>query len=137
MEIAAVRAALAESCATVVDATGAALAASNYIPDSADPPFAYPTDSGGTYSVDLDGSTDAVVTMRVLTSRAEDQAGQELLDAFLATAGPTSIKAAIEADPTLGGECSDLAVTGWSGYELYDVAGTEYYGAELTVEILG
>lgn len=137
MEIADVRAALATALATVVDGTGAALVASAFVPDSIDPPFAYPADAGGTYQVDLTGSTDAVVTVRVLTSRGEDQAGQELLDAFLASSGPTSVRAAIEADPTLDGECADLAVTGWSGYQLYDVAGAEYYGAELTVELLG
>lgn len=137
MEIKDVRAALAAACRTVVDSTGAALEASAFIADSVDPPFAYPVDAGGTYDTTLDGLADATVTLRVLTSRSEDQAGQELLDAFLASTGPTSIKAAIEADPTLGGECSDLAVTGWSGYQPYEVAGTDYYGAELTVEVLG
>lgn len=137
MEIKDIRAALAAACRTVVDGTGAALEASAFIADSIDPPFAYPVDSGGTFDVSMDGLADATVTLRVLTSRSEDQAGQELLDDFLASTGETSIKAAVEADPTLGGECSDLHVSGWSGYQLYEVAGTDYYGAELTVEVLG
>nr|MDT0658027.1 hypothetical protein [Micromonospora sp. DSM 115978] len=137
MDISAVRRGLADACATVVLPDGGRLATSHYIPDSVDPPVVYPAESTGTYNTSLDATTDATVTLRVLTSRAEDQAGQELLDALLSDEGPSSLIAAIHTDPTLGGECSDATVTGWSGYTLYDVAATEYYGAELTVEILG
>jgi hypothetical protein len=76
------------------------------------------------------------VTVRVTTARCEYQRGRERLDAFLSDDGPTSIKAALETDPTLGGECADLRVAGWDGYRTYEIAGTEYYGAEITVVVL-
>jgi len=136
MEIKDIRAGLAAACRTVIDDTGAQLEASPFVPDSIDPPWAYAGETVGTYDVAMDGLSDATVTLRVITSRNDDQRGQELLDAFLASFGSTSVKAAVEADPTLGGECSDLQVSGWSGYQMYDIAGTPYYGAELTVAVL-
>lgn len=137
MEIAEIRAALAAACATVVvPPDDRALDARPYVPDSVIPPCAYPAESSGTYDDTLDGTGAAVVTMRVLTSRGESAAGQAALDALLASSGPSSIKAAIEVDPTLGGACSSVVVDGWDGYQLYDVGGTEYYGAELQIGVL-
>lgn len=136
MEISGIRVALAAACTNVVDTTGAKVQALGYQPDSLDPPCVYAGESTGSYDDTLDGLGSATVTMRLIVSRGDDLSGQALLDALLASAGPSSVKAAIEADPTLGGECSDLHVSGWSGYQLYDVAGTEYFGAELTVEVL-
>lgn len=136
MEIGEIRAALAAACAEVVDTTGTRVQSLAYQPDSLDPPTVYAGESSGSYDDTLEGLGSATVTVRIIASRGDDAAGQELLDALLASSGPSSIKAAIEADPTLGGVCSDLAVTGWDGYRLYDVAGTEYFGAELTVEVL-
>ncbi|HEU4422063.1 MAG TPA: hypothetical protein VFR67_05925 [Pilimelia sp.] len=136
MDIAAIRRAIAAASRTVVDASGARLEASHFVPDSIDPPFAYPAATDGNYDETTDLAAGVVVTVRVLTSRAEDQSGQELLDGYLADSGPTSVKAAIEADPTLGGLVDDLAVTGWSGHRLYEIGGVDYYGAELTVVIL-
>lgn len=131
MDVKAIRRAVAAAARTVPG-----LEASHYVPDRIDPPYAYPAATDGNYDETTDGAAGVVVTVRVLTSRAEDQSGQELLDAYLATSGATSVKAAIESDPTLGGLVDDLAVQGWSGYRLYEIAGTDYYGAELTVVIL-
>lgn len=136
MEPAAIRAALATAMAPVVGAGGRQLQSTGYAPDAVDPPWAYPASMTGTYDETLDGDAGMVVTLRVLASRAEDRAGQEMLDAFLAESGPTSIKASLEADPTLGGLIDDLQTQGWDGYRMYEVAGTDYYGAELTVVIL-
>lgn len=135
MDPAAIRTALATALRTVVDDAGAQLEASPFAPDALDPPWAYPGQMVGEYDQTMGGLSGLTVTVKVMTSRAEDQRGQELLDAFLADAGPTSIKAAIEADPTLGGECADLHVAGWDGYQTYEIAGAEYYGAELTVVV--
>lgn len=136
MNIKAIRAALGTACGTVVLPDGGHLLGYRSVPGAGDPPFAYPADSAGTYGDTLDDTGAASVTMRLVTGRGEDAAAQELLDALLADSGPGSVRVAIEADPTLGGECSDLAVTGWDGYQSYDVGGTEMYGAELTVEVL-
>lgn len=135
MDVAAIRAALASALATVTDGAGTDLQSTGYAPDSADPPWAYVADMQGAYDASMDGLVDLTATVRLLTSRSEDRRGQELLDAFLKDSGATSVKAAIESDPTLGGKCSDLAVTGWDGYASVELAGVEYYGADLTVVI--
>lgn len=49
---------------------------------------------------------------------ANDIASQDTLDQLLTSSGPTSVKAAIEADCTLGGIVQDLRVTKMSGYQL-------------------
>lgn len=121
MDLADIRATIAAACRTV---TG--LEASPFIPDSIDPPFAFPGQVEWTYHETVDEAAGAVITLKLLTSRAEDQAGQELLDALL---GP--VKTAIEAATGY-----DMTVSGGSGYRLVDAAGIEYYGAELTVLVL-
>lgn len=136
MDLGAVREALAAACRTVVDASGRLLTAYAYAPDAADPPCAYPLPETGNYGADLDGDMDVVVTLRVLTSRAEDRAGQEHLDALLAKDGATSLRAALEADQTLGGLVSAVTAVGWDGYRTYEVAGTEMFGADLAVEVM-
>ncbi|MDP8930466.1 MAG: hypothetical protein M3O70_18335 [Actinomycetota bacterium] len=70
------------------------------------------------------------------TGLAHDVAAQKRLDTYLAPFGPTSVRAAVEADPTLGGIVDSLAVTGMTGYRTYIMeANVLYLGAELTVEI--
>lgn len=135
MDIAQIRLKVAAACRTAVDGTGVHLEASHYIAGPITPPFAYPAAADGNYDDTLDGAATAVVTVRLLTSRAEDQSGQELLDAFLATTGPTSVKAAIESDAALNALVDDLQVSGWSGYRLYEIGGVDFFGAELTVVI--
>lgn len=132
LDVAAVRAAVAAAAATVTPPTGTTrtLLATAYAPGAIDPPFAYPSETDGNYHETMDGAGGAVVTLRILTSRSEDQAGQALLDAFLASEGASSVKTAIEAAmPTAN-------VTGCAGYRPYEHAGTTYYGAELTVVVL-
>lgn len=82
-------------------------------------------------------------TVRVLSSRADDEAGQDLLDSYLAGSGQSSIKAAIEAargapgQLALNGACHDLRVEGWSNYTMFEHAGVQYLGAELSVLVIG
>lgn len=128
MDVKAQRAAIADAAATV--SSPRELAATAYAPGAIDPPFAYPSETDGNYHDDLDGSAGLVVSLRILTSRAEDRSGQELLDGYLASEGPTSVPAAIEA------AVPSATVTGFSGYRMYEHAGVDYYGAELTVVVL-
>lgn len=52
-----------------------------------------------------------------------DIGAQELVDRMLAPSGSGSVKAAVEADPTLGGIVSDCWVREASGNELYSLPG--------------
>ena len=56
---------------------------------------------------------------------------------FLRPSGPGSIKAALEADRTLGGLVDALVVAKRFGYGVYDVGGIDYLGARFTVRVWG
>lgn len=129
MDVKAIRQAVAAAAGTVVSPRR--IAAHGYAPDSIDPPFAYPAGTDGNYHETQEGRGGLVVTLRILTSRSEDRAGQELLDDYLASEGATSVPAAIEAAAGI-----DATVSGFTGYRTFEVGGTDYYGAELTVVVL-
>jgi hypothetical protein len=61
------------------------------------------------------GKSSAVSTMDftciVIVGRWVDRVAHTALDGYLSPDGATSIKTALEADPTLGGACSDLIVS--------------------------
>ncbi len=50
-------------------------------------------------------------TVFVIVGRASDRAGLEALEAYMSQAGTLSIRAALEADPTLGGVVSSAYVS--------------------------
>lgn len=62
--------------------------------------------------------------------------GQEVLDEYLADAGPQSIKAALRGDRTLNGIVSTLDVQGWRDYGVIDIGvGIEYVGAIIDLQV--
>ena len=79
--------------------------------------------------------------VKILVSTAHDVSAQRLLDGYLASAGDTSVKAAIEDDMTeltVGDEVvADYAqATEVLHYGLTDWAGVTYLGADMHVEVL-
>lgn len=75
-------------------------------------------------------------TVRLMVGAASDIGAQKKLDAFLAPSGASSVKAALEADPTLGGDIEDLHVTKCTGYRLFPRDGHgPALGAEWTVRV--
>lgn len=77
------------------------------------------------------------IRVRVLVSRAAEQAGQDKLDDYLVP-GTTSIDDAINGDRTLGGvadfcEVEDHCV----GYGVYQHSGVEYWGFETLLRVVG
>ena len=78
-------------------------------------------------------------TMRVqaFVALVSDIGAQKILDRFLSPDGAFSIKAAIEADATLGGVVSDLQVTTAAGEQVYvRDQGGPVLGSEWTVRVL-
>ena len=69
---------------------------------------------------------------------SSDIGAQKKLDAMLAPSGATvSVKAAVEADRTLGGVVHDCRVVSCTGYRVYITpAGTGVLGAEWSVQVL-
>jgi hypothetical protein len=134
MDLAAIRAALAAAAAAVT--TTPALTGFGYRPDSIpEPAFVV-----AGYQIAFDvaaarGADQVTFTCLLLVSRADDLSGQAQLDALMAGAGAGSLKAAIEADGTLGGLCDWLQVAAIDTSDLVDYAGTQYYGARITVEV--
>lgn len=136
MDIAAVRAALASAAEDAAGTTG--LTCHGYIPDSITPPTLFVAG----YVIGYDtaaarGSDTVTYTLRLLASRADDQSGQARIDAWAAGSGAGSLKAAIEADPSLGGLVDWTHMTAMDTSDLVVHAGTVYYGAEITVEVTG
>lgn len=115
----------------------------DHVPDSVSEPCFYPHDIAiefdKTYGRGLD---EALITCMVLVSRADDAAGQQNLRTFLSH-GASSLKAALEAargepgELALGGAADDLHVQRVTGYAVYTVGETAYYGAKLIVRIIG
>ncbi|MFO7164879.1 MAG: hypothetical protein DIU75_016240 [Mycolicibacterium hassiacum] len=140
MQISAIRDALAD----VVRSKIPELNCFGYLPDSIPEPCFYV----GEVEIDYDrafrrGMDELTITCRVLTSRADDRAGQEALDRYLAGSGRYSIKAAIESargapgQPALGGLCHDLHVQRVQAYRMYQVGEVQYYGAEIMLRVIG
>jgi hypothetical protein len=136
VDLTAIRQGLADAAADAV--TTPALNTYGYVPDAIVEPCFFPADVDidflGAMSRGMDTITD---TCRVLASRADDKAGQALLDSYLKGSGTTSIKEALEESPTLGGACDDLVVLRVQGYRLYEHHNVHYVGAEFVVKVVG
>jgi len=112
-----------------------------YTPDTVSPPCFYPaeitfdrTAAGGRTFGELRGYD---IACRVLTSRADDLAGQALLDQYLSEGTTDNIVAALETDQTLGGIAKTVLVYRVDGYRLYTVGADMFYGATFHVQVNG
>lgn len=84
-------------------------------------------------------------TCTVLASAADDKDGQDLLDAYLSRSGSKSIRAALLAargepgEAALDGAADDLVISRIDGYRMVTYApdGGTYYGADITVRVIG
>jgi hypothetical protein len=68
---------------------------------------------------------------------ASVQGGQAKLDGYIASSGSSSVKAAVEADKTLGGAAMDARVTRCAGYQPYVREGLNgvFLACQWTVEV--
>lgn len=76
--------------------------------------------------------------VRGVVGLASDVGAQKNMDVWLSSSGSRSVKAAIEADKTLGGAAHDIHVTGASGLREYGTSNgaAVYLGAEWAVRVL-
>ena len=130
--LAAIRAGLATSVNTIVD-----LQVSPYLLSNPTPPSADISPAGTKYDLALKRGSDLwTLTVRVIVGTSIDQGSQKLLDKYMASSGSLSVKAAIEANPTLSGVCEDLIVRHVSGYRTYGGEGKpSLLGAEWEVNV--
>ena len=90
-----------------------------------------------TYDFTLNrGFDSATCSILVVVGRMSESAAQDRLDAYLASSGSSSVKAAIEADKTLSGAVQTLRVTqATSG--MITVANIDYLSYRYEVTLIG
>lgn len=88
-----------------------------------------------TFDETFEGATTWYLLVTVAVQASDLSRSQSNLDPFLATTGAKSVKAALEADTTLGGVVDSLRVTGITAYGPLDLAGTNILAAQLAVEV--
>jgi hypothetical protein len=86
------------------------------------------------YGQTFDGEVQLNLLTIVLVSAANDNTGQVALNAVLASSGPSSINAAVQKDPTLGGVVEFAVVQQVTTYGVVEYAGQQYMGATFTVQ---
>lgn len=143
MDPSAVRAALATTINENVVIDGKPFPAYGQLPDSVDPPCWI----SGQVQIDYDqvdegGFDQYEITGHLYTSTSDNVTGQRILDQLLARTGPTSIKAALEANQSLGGIVTAVQVHRVTGYGKYRIGALEqpevrYYGARMFVRVWG
>lgn len=117
------------------------LNAYSFLPDAVEVPCLHVGEVDVQYHTTYGGDAELVVTCYLLTSRAEDESGQALLDTYLSVGNDDSVIDAIEGTPgnpqTLGGACDDLVVMQANGYRTYQVGDKTFYGAKIPVRVIG
>lgn len=122
--------------ATALDAISG-LRTFEYVPDSLAVPAAVVEPLEVTYhQAQQNGLTEYRAYILVIVGRMSDRSSQARLDAYVDTSGTSSIKAALEADRTLGGACSTLTVTSTSPREVV-VSGVDMIAYRFEVLIYG
>lgn len=103
------------------------------------PPAALVTLDRVLFDAAMDGdAADTVWLVDILCAVSSEAAGQTALYAFLTGAGATSVRAALTADPTLGGAASYVEVPLAKHMGVMEVQGTggqQYYTAEFEVRV--
>lgn len=107
-----------------------------FIPDSLNPPMA----TVGIDNVIYHGAFGAgnpqyLFTVSVVVARASDRIAQQRLDNFLSWDGASSIRAAIEKDPTLCGTVQTCQVTSGGNVASINVQEVIYLSVEFNVEV--
>jgi hypothetical protein len=131
-------------CVKIAEAAGAVegLNTSAYVPDSITEPHFFVAEHVIDYDRTFGRTADLEIICRVLISRSDDEASQELLRTYLSTGNAKSIKDAIEAarggpgQPALDGEADDLWVRRAERPRWYEHGGVQYVGCDITIKVV-
>jgi len=109
-----------------------------YQPDQLNPPFAYPVLNRIEYHRAYQGG-DVVMdwSVFVVVGRYTDRTAHAMLDDYLSYSGSKSVRAAIEADKTLGGVCQTLIVRSGLDISSLDANGADFLQIQMQVEVHG
>ena len=114
------------------------LRTSTFQPEQLNPPFAYPVLNRIEYHRAYQGG-DVVMdwSVFVIVGRYTDRTAHAMLDDYLSYSGSKSVRAAIEADKTLGGVCQTLIVRSGLDISSLDANGAEFLQIQMQVEVHG
>ena len=109
----------------------------DYVPDSLSPPAAVVEPLEIEYRIAMQNGLDHYTAyVLVVVGRMSDRSSHDRVDAYVTSSGATSVKAAIENDPTLGGACATLQVLKASPRSVV-VSGVEMTAYRFEVDIYG
>lgn len=109
----------------------------DYVPDQINPPVAVVIPSSISYdTVFVRAADEYRFDVVVIVARADERSAQVALDAYCASSGSGSVKAAIEDDDTLGGAAQTTRVTDLTSYQVLAVGETQYLAATFSVSII-
>jgi len=98
-----------------------------FVPDNPSPPIAIVVPDRVDYDVSMARGSDTFgFQVLLIGGRINERTAQSSLDVYLESTGAYSIKAAIEADKTLGGAAHSCRVTDWSGYGPLAIGDAQY-----------
>jgi hypothetical protein len=108
----------------------------DYVPDSLSPPAAIVEPLEIEYGTAMANGLNRVTAyVLIVVGRMSDRSSQDRIDAYVNTTGASSVVAAIEADPTLGGTAESLVVTDFRPLNAEDVASLQYWGGAFDVTV--
>ena len=116
-------------------ATIAGLRTYAYQPDQLNAPMAYSNRNTITYHRTFGGMTEQEYTVTVIVARATERTAEASVDGYTSYDGTTSVRAAIEADRTLGGVVDDLIVESATGIQSVSANDTEYLSVDFVVRV--
>jgi hypothetical protein len=112
------------------------LRVSEHVPEQINPPAAIITRAEVDYTQNMSGGlTEWSMQVQLIAGRMADQQSQRQIDAWLSWDGDQSVRQALEADRTLGGNCQTSRVTGADALVSIQVGDSDYVGVTLSVTV--
>jgi hypothetical protein len=108
----------------------------DHMPGQVNPPAAVVRRRSTTYGTSLGGPDFGTDDHTLAVTLFVGQEQWEVLDGLLAPAGSSSVRAAVEADPTLGGVVDGAQVERAEEENLVEYAGAQYLSATVVVGVL-
>lgn len=112
------------------------LRVSEHVPEQVNPPAAIITRAEVDYTQNMSGGlTEWSMQVQLIAGRMADQQSQRQIDDWLSWDGDQSVRQAIEADRTLGGNCQTSRVASADALSSVQVGDSEYIGVTVAVTV--
>jgi len=108
----------------------------SYVPEQLNPPAAVTAVVTVEYDDDFDDNYTVEFGVLVIVTRADARSAQIRLYDYLEAAGERSVRAAIDADPTLDGSCATCQVVTGGSEQIVTVGGQDYLAVEFVVRAM-